>query len=105
MSTNSLIINEHVLVHAKDGGNGYLGWCEHCGVKLETDLVYCSWVGFKCIDRMPMSLNEFPDIIRSYVNFNSLIFNGKRFIKPYSEIRYTVKQLVQIVSKIKIILK
>lgn len=89
-----MTINEHTLVHAKDAGNGYHGWCKHCNVSCETDLGWCSWDGVKCIDRVIDRLEDFPETIRSFVNFNGLRFNGKTqiFVKPYGG-RYTVSQI------------
>ena len=79
---NPIIINEHNLIHANDGGNGYHGRCEHCGVALVTDLGYCSWDGLKCIDRVPKSPSDVP-IVSSYAQFMGYKWDSyvKLFIK------------------------
>lgn len=92
-----MIINQHDLVHAKDGGNGYHGRCKHCGSALVTDLGYCSWDDTKCIDREVTNEYDLPKEIRSYINFNGLrIVKGSKkllFTRPYSDIDYTLEDI------------
>jgi hypothetical protein len=59
-----MIVNSHTLVHAEDAGNGYHGYCQHCGVALETNMNWSSWTGVKCIDREVENYNDIPAEIR-----------------------------------------
>ena len=98
-----MIINEHLLIHADDAGNGYHGNCKHCGVALVTDLGYCSWDGVRCIDREVDSYNDIPDEIKRYANWHALKWNKdeKKYFKTYSTEEYTIDQLSTIIKKIK----
>jgi hypothetical protein len=95
-------INKHDLIRAQDAGNGYHGYCKHCGAPLVTDLGYCSWTGVQCIDRDINTLKDIPDRIRSLASFKGLIFEEKQkvFIKPYSVETYTVDQLNTIITQL-----
>lgn len=90
-----MIINDHVLVHAEDAGNGYHGRCKYCNMALVTDLGYCSWTDTKCIDREITNYSDIPKNIREYASFRGLRYDPKLclFIKPYSDETYTIDQL------------
>ena len=98
-----MTINQHDLDGRTASGNGHHGHCSHCGVALVTDLGYDSWAGLKCKDRPVTRLQDFPDEIRSYVNFNSMHFDpiNQTFAKPYDKgKKYTVKQIVNKVNEL-----
>lgn len=100
---NILKINKHSLDGSDASGNGHHGHCKHCGLPYVSDLGYDSWEGTKCVDRdRTINFDDFPDEMRSYANFNSLIFDQKRqlFIRPYGK-NYTYNQLVKIINKLK----
>jgi len=73
-------ISEHTLVHAKDGGNGYHGRCQHCGISLETDLGWSSWDGVKCIEREITYDGDIPEEIRSYAAFRGYRWDNKKHL-------------------------
>lgn len=58
-------IKKHTLIHAKDAGNGYHRYCEHCKTPLVTDLGYCSWDGVDCIEREIENYLENPNELRT----------------------------------------
>ena len=95
----ALSINKHEIIHAKDAGNGYHGYCKHCNVPLVTDLGYCSWEGVKCIDREIVNSIDIPETIASYASFRGLIWNGaiNKYVKPYSSEEFTLSQLQDII--------
>lgn len=92
---NNMKISKHVLVHAKDAGNGYHGNCLHCGLPLVTDLGYDSWSGTKCIEREIEWYLDIPKEIRDYAQFRGMHWDNKAkiFKKPYSEEEFTIDQL------------
>ena len=102
LRTTSFKINSHDLI-GPGAGNGHHGHCKHCKLPLDTDLGYCSWDDTICIDREPKSVSDFPEEIRSYVNFNGLIFNADKqtFVKAYQKHSYNYAQLKKLISKIK----
>lgn len=70
---DEFIVNEHLLVHAKDGGNGYHGRCKYCGLSLVTDLGYSSWDNTKCVDRDKFFWeDDIPKEILNYTRFKDL---------------------------------
>jgi len=97
-----MIINEHLLIRAKDAGNGYHGYCKHCSLSFVTDLGYCSWDNTKCIDREITNWLDCPDNVRSYARFRGFIFNTttRRFSKAYSSEEYTINQFIDLVNSI-----
>lgn len=98
-----MIRNNHDLVHAKDGGNGYHGWCRHCGVSLETDLGWSSWDNLKCIDHEITCWIDIPNEIISYANFRNLNWDKdqKKFTRPYSEDTFTIDEIDNIIKELK----
>jgi len=95
------------LVDTEMGGGGYHGRCAYCGLAFVTDLGYCSWEGTTCVEREPTALWDFPEDVRSYVNFNSLQFKWDRqvFTKPFSDVELTYadirKTIDELMQKIK----
>ena len=95
-------INKHTLVHAADAGNGYHGYCQHCGLALVTDLGYCSWDDTVCIDREVTSLSDIPSKVFELARFKGLAwdYQNKLYVKPYSSETYTIDQLNTIIQQL-----
>jgi len=93
-----MIKNSHTLVHAKDAGGGYHGRCD---LALVTDLGYNSWADVKCIDREITKYQDIPIDIIKYSKFRGLIWNNilKKFVKPYTDTKYTIDELNNILTE------
>jgi hypothetical protein len=95
------------LVDTDMAGNGYHGRCEHCGLALVTDLGYTSWSGTKCIEREITRYEDIPDEIQNYMNWKNLSVLTKEGVSPmilvkrYTDERYTLDEINEIVQKIK----
>lgn len=101
-----LMINKHSdhLVDTEMAGNGYHGRCAHCGLAYVTDLGYCSWSDTTCTERAPQSINDLPENLKSFINFNGMrmvIRKGRPvFVKSYSDTKMTLKQLNKHVNEL-----
>lgn len=102
------IVNEHHLIHAKDAGNGYHGYCQHCGLILETYLGGSSWDNTKCIDREILQIKgwlNLPNIVREFIEFRGFQYDKleHKFYKPFSipTEEYTVEDIWRMIYEIK----
>lgn len=90
------------LVDTENGGNGYHGRCEHCGLAFVTDLGYCSWSDTVCIEREVESESDIPSDIKSYAQWRGLIWDRKNkvYVKSYSSDEYTIDEIRIEIDKI-----
>lgn len=96
-----MIINKHNILNPM--ANIYqISYCEHCGHIFETWLGGSSFDGLKCIDRDIVKFEDIPQIIRSYANFNGLVYDHSKniFIKPYANKKFSIDRLSKIVDKL-----
>lgn len=102
-----MIINSHRLRHANDAGNGYHGYCEHCGAPLVEDLGYCSWDGLKCVDREIVDEWDIPDEIKSYARFKGYRYDQKKrkFVRPSFDVNVDELTIDELNEKIFLIKK
>lgn len=77
--------------HEFDGGV-----CVHCS---ET-VANAAWLN--CVDRIPNSVDDFPEDVRSYINFRGLTYKPEsgEFVQAYGD-RYTVTEIFETVEKLK----
>jgi hypothetical protein len=97
------IYTGHQLVHAEDAGNGYHGNCRWCGMVLETDLGYCSWDRFRCVEHEVEKPGDLPMRHISYIRYHGLKWNEetRKFSKPYSDREFTIDELDEYIRSIK----
>lgn len=92
------------LVNKEQGGNGYHGNCEHCGLALVTDLGYCSWDDTECIEHEIISESEVSNEVRNYTRFRGMRFTVKKntgvYVNSYDR-DYSIEELEEHVQKIK----
>lgn len=80
-----MIRSQHSLIHAKDAGNGYHGYCEHCGLPLATDLGYCSWDNTVC-DSGPSEERERQRLLDAEVSsVIEIAFEYFRFLRNWGK--------------------
>lgn len=98
------LVNKHNVIRTGTEGNGFHGVCKYCGAALVTDLGYCSYDGLKCVDRLPTSVRDFPENIRSYIDFKGFRFNKEKqiFSRAYDNKRYTVNMIFKIVKNLSV---
>ena len=74
----------------------------HCGLIFESDLGWTSADGVKCKEREIEEPDDLPDLVKNYISFNGFIFmpKDKVYVKPYSDRKYKIPELIKLVNEI-----